>query len=367
MATTLVRDGLRVQQWDDKFFAEFVRANKFARYMGTTEGAIIQVKEDLAKKAGDSVTFQMIPRLKNAATRGAVTLAGNEEALDNRSLRVYVELVRNAVAVDNKTEQIKTDIDLRNAGRDALRNWAMETWRADIIDALMSIDGVAFTASSAAQRNTWLTNNADRVLFGATKSNASSNVWATAAGNVDATADKLTPDAISLMRRLAKGANPRIRPVRVREDEEWFVLFANSLAFRDLKTNATMTAANREARVRGEDNPLFTDGDLLWDGVIIKEIEDIPTGVGAAAGSGAGSINLGPVFLCGAQAVGAAWAQRTRSVEDPPRDFGRILPIGVEEIRGVQKLRFGTDAAVDTTTPKDFGVFTGWFAAVPDA
>lgn len=364
MAVTLVRDGLRVQQWDDQFFVEFIRNNKFAPYIGTSEGSIIMIKEALEKKAGDSLTYQLIGRLKNLATRGAVTLAGNEEGLNTRSQRLYVELVRNAVAIDTKVEQIKTDIDLRNAGRAALRKWAMETFRSDIIQAFLSIDGVKFADATATQRNTWLTNNADRVLFGKTKSNAVSNVHATALATIDGTNDKLTSSALSLMKRIAKTADPYITPVTVKNDEEWFVCFANSLAFRDLTQDSALQQANRDARVRGVDNPLFTGGDLIWDGIIIKEVEQIP--VFADLGDSA-AVDVGPVFFCGTQALGLAYAQRTQSVEDPPRDYGRIMPIGIEEIRGVAKLRFGTDATVDTTTPKDFGMVTGWFAAEPDA
>lgn len=364
MAVTLVRDGLRVQQWDDQFFVEFIRNNKFAPYIGTTDGSIIHVKEDLERKAGDSMTWQMIRRLRNNATRGAVTLSGNEERLDNRSQRVYVELVRNGVSIDTKTEQIKTDIDLRNAARSALKKWAMDTFRNDLIAAFTSIDGVAFGTSTAAQRNTWLTNNSDRVLFGATKSNASSNVWATAAATIDSTNDKLTTAAISLMKRIAKSADPYITPVTVKNDEEWFVMFTPTACFRDLQADTAMQSANRDARVRGTDNPLFTGGDLIWDGVIIKEVEQIP--VQADLGSG-GTVDIAPVFFCGTQAIGCAYAQRTKSVEDTPLDYGRILPIGIEDIRGVQKLRFGTDATTDTTTPKDWGMVTGWFSAEPDA
>lgn len=363
MATTLVRDGLRVQQWDDKFFVEFIRNNKFAPYIGSSESSIIHVKEKLTAAAGDSITWQMIGRLKNDATRGATTLTGNEEALNNRSMRVYVELIRNAVAIDTKTEQIKTDIDLRNAGRTALKKWAMDTFREDIIEAMLSIDGVAFADATAAQRNTWLTNNSDRVLFGKLKSNASSNIHATALATLDATDDLLTPAAISLMKRIAKQADPYIMPVSVMDDEEWFVLFCNSYSFRDLANNSTMTQANRDALQRGEKNPLFTGGDLMWDGVIIKEVEQMP--VYADLGSGA-TVDVGPCVLCGQQALGLAYAQRTRSVEDTPRDYGRILPIGIEDIRGIEKMRFGTGAS-DTTTPKDWGMVTGWFVAQPDS
>lgn len=359
MATTTVASGLRVQKWDAEFFTEYHRKSRFARYTGRSENSIIQVKEGLGKMGGDSITYSVVNRLKQDATRGAVTLAGNEEAMKNRSQRVTVELIRHGVEIDTKTEQIKTEIDLRNAAKSGLMTWAKRLLRDDTIQAFMSIDGTKFADADATARNTWLTNNSDRVLFGAAKSNAVSNVWATAAATIDNSADKLTPQAVSLMKEIARDADPYISPVTVNEDEEWFVLFVSNLGMRDLKTNTDMMQANRDARERGENNPLWTGGDLLWDGVIIKEIPEIPKVTS--------SIQIAPAFFCGSQALGLAYAQTTRSVEDTPRDYGRLLPIGVEEIRKVEKLRFGTDSAADTTTPKDWGMVTGWFAAVASA
>lgn len=357
MATTLVASGLRVQKWDDEFFTEYHRKSRFARYTGRSENSIIHVKEGLGKKGGDSITWSVVNRLKQNATRGAVTLAGNEEAMKNRSQRVYVELIRHGVEIDTKTEQIKTEIDLRAAAKDGLSTYMRRLLRDDTIQAFMSIDGTAFAEANATARNTWVTNNADRVLFGKAKSNYSTT-HASALANIDNTDDKLTPEALSLMKRIAQDADPYISPVTVNEDEEWFVCFVNNLAMRDLRNNSTMSQANRDALERGRNNPLFTGGDLLWDGVIVKEIPEIP--------KVASSIQVSPVFFCGTQALGMAYAQTTRSVEDTPRDYGRLLPIGIEEIRKVEKLRFGTDPSADTTTPKDWGMVTGWFAAVAD-
>ncbi len=41
--------------------------------------------------------------------------------------------------------------------------------------------------------------------------------------------------------------------------------------------------------------------------------------------------------------------------------------VGLQEIRGIGKLRFGKDASVDTTTLVDMGVSTIYTAAVADA
>jgi N4-gp56 family major capsid protein len=357
MALTTARAGLTPQQWDSKFFMEYVRENRFKRYMGTDENAIIQLKDDLTKAPGDKITFAAVNKLAGAGQTGNATLEGNEEELDSRSMAVTVAPLRHAVAVTNWDEQ-KSAIDLRNAGKMALKLWAMEKMKTGIISALGSINGVAYASASEVQKDAWLVDNADRVLFGKTKSNASSNDHSTSLGNIDNTDDKLTSAAVSLMKRIAQTASPAIRPIRLNEDEEWYVLFANSLAFRDLSADTAIQTANRDARTRGMDNPLFTGGSLMWDGVIIREIPEI-------AYVSNGSIQVGPNYLCGAQAVGVGFAQRTKTTTQVS-DYGFRNGVGIQEMRGIEKLLFGSGAG-DTDDLKQHGVVTGWFAAVADA
>lgn len=52
MADTRVASGLTVEQWDSQFFTEYLTENRFASEMGQSELNIIQVKENLTKKAG---------------------------------------------------------------------------------------------------------------------------------------------------------------------------------------------------------------------------------------------------------------------------------------------------------------------------
>ena len=179
---------------------------------------------------------------------------------------------------------------------------------------------------------------------------------------VDALADTLSPGVVSLAKRMARTAHPAIRPLRVRDDEEWFVLFAHSLAFRDLKNSPAMRDANAQAMQRGAGNPLFTDGDLLWDGVIIRELPEFPTIPGAGAAGG----DVAPCVLCGAQAVGLAYAQRFKTTGNT-RDYGFRHGVGIQEIRGIQKLRFGRSTGTDAQYPVDQGVVTLFVSAQADA
>src|SRR5262249_51587168 len=215
---------------------------------------------------------------------------------------------------------------------------------------------------SAAQRNTWLVNNSDRVLFGASKSN-NTGVYATSLTNIDNTADKMNAAQLTLAKRIARTASPKIRPIRVSGDEEWYVVFVPSMVFRDLMLDTAIINSLQYAWNRGSDNPLFTAGDILYDGLIIREIPELPTIADVGAG---GTVDAGASYLCGAQAIGIAWAQRTKAITNE-RDYGFFSGVGVQEIRGVNKLRFGVDPTVDTTKPVDNGVVTIWSAAEPDA
>ncbi len=83
-------------------------------------------------------------------------------------------------------------------------------------------------------------------------------------------------------------------------------------------------------------------------------------------GAGAGGIDVGFNFLCGAQALGAAWAQRLKSTTDT-RDYNFRHGVGVQEIRGIEKLMFGTSTTSESGTLVQNGVVTVMTSAVADA
>lgn len=357
MTDSTVATGLTVQNWNKKFFTESIMQNRFKREMGKSTNNIIQLKTDLEKNKGDSITYALVNRLTGAGVTGSSTLEGNEEDMESRSFKLTVNKIRNAVRVADIDEQFSA-ISLRQAGREVLKDWNMEKIRDDIITALHQINGVAYGSASESQKDTWLTDNADRVLFG--NAIGSGTDHSARLGAVTA-AMKLGPEEVSLMKRMASTASPKIRPTRSTEDERYFVLYCDSLTFRDFAANATITQANRDALARGKSNPLFAGGDLIWDGVIVKEIPDIPS-LGAV---GASSARVSAAFMCGAQAIGYAIAKTTKSVTET-FDYDDKHGVAVEEIRGIGKMTFGS-GSTDTADLKDHGIVTGYFGAALDA
>ena len=375
MSNSTINSGNIVTKFQAKVNRQYVREGRFGPYIGKTTDAIIQVKEDLKK-----VSIPLVAKLSGNGVTGSSSLAGNEEALANYAYTLTPTYHRNGVLIDNE-ENEKSEFELFEEARPALMNWAMELKRDQIIQALGGVQagGTYYNYGSASATNldTYNTNNQDRVLYGAAKSNNSSGNHTTSLSNIDTTADKLTPDMISLAKRMAMQANPLIRPVMVKADEPWYVLFVGSYSFRDISLNSTMVQANREARQRGEDNPLFSGGDLLWDGVIIKEVPDLDKFIdGDSSGSafdgvwganstadslktgGASSSRVGVGFLCGAQAVGFGLGRMPAFKRRKEDDYEHQNGVGISLKHKIEKTFYNN---------KQHGMVTVFHSAAVDA
>lgn len=359
MTDTTPATGLVVQQWEDKFFQEYLHDGGFKPLMGTNENAVIQVKEDLTKKSGDSITIALVNRLNNAAVTGTSTLEGNEEDMASRSLRIYVDKRRNAVRIAEMSEQ-KSAISLRNAARATLLDWAMEDTRDLIIQALGSLNGTAFISRTAAIADAWLVDNADRAYFGAGVG-AFTDMSADLA-LLDTTADLFNATALDGMVLKAKTCNPKIRPMRdPGNGKRYYVAFANPHAFKNLRDSLD-TEVLAQTSVQMEASKLFEGGDIMWNGVIVKETDNIP--IYENLGNG-GTTEVTPVYLCGAQALAVAYAKRWRTVTEE-FDYGDKYGVAIDGIYGVRKIIFGSGAG-DTDDLKDHGVVTGFFATTGTA
>lgn len=368
MVDTTISAANEVEVWERRFFTEYVRMNRFRRYMGTSPNDCININERLTREPGQKVTIQLVTRATGAGVSGNSTLKGNEEALGNFGHKIETTTVRNGIRVTEEEDK-KSNIDILNAARPVLRDWAMEDLRGanggkrGIIDAMGSVgvgvgSPVHFDDATEGQKDAWLDDNTDRLLFGDAKGNTVASDFSASLAAITA-GMTLTSGVGSLAKRMAQTADPHIRPIKVGEDEEWYVMFCNSNSFRDLSLDPVVTAANREAWQRGRENPLFTGGDLLYDGIIYREVPEIPS-LGAV---GATAAEVGANFLCGAQAVGVGWAMRT-TVRTDTEDYGFQNGVAVMEMRGVEKLLFvpGTGS-----TGIQHGMVATYAGAAPDA
>jgi hypothetical protein len=355
---------------------EYVRGGIFSPFKGKDSNAIIQVKQDEKK-----VSIPLVTKLKGNGVTGSSSLAGNEEALSNYAFTLQPTYYRNGVLVDNE-ENEKSEFDLYQEAKPALMNWAMELQRDQIIQAMAAIEAggtyVNYGSASAANLDTWQAANTDRILYGKSKSNTTSGDHTTSLGTIDTTNDVMKAGTLTLLKRIAKSANPLIKPYMLKNDQEYYVLFLDSYGFRDLEADTTIVASQQNALERGKDNPLFQAGDIMWRGIIVKELPDLNKFIdgdssgsafdgvlGANAASadglddgGASSSRIGIGFLCGAQAVGMGLGKMPAFKRRKEDDYEHQNGVGISMKHDIKKMFYNG---------KQHGMVTVFYSATKDA
>lgn len=380
MALSTVQANNKLIQFRREIIKEYVRENLFSPYMGDSISAIIRTLHD-AKKGGEQINIPLVTALTGQPTATGV-MVGNEEAIDNYGQRVHVDWARHAV-VTNDAEEQKDSADVFGEAKPLLTDWGKDLQRDEIIQALMAlpsesapvglgtangqrVNGILYEAATAAQRNTWNADNSDRVLYGATTGNYNAT-HATALANVGPSpTDDLLAATVALAKYVAKNAVPKIRPFKTTDGREYFVMFTGSLTFRDLKTS--LQTVNKDARPReslggvggATNNPIFQDGDQIYDGVIVREVPEIDAFTTSVWTSlltaGASSIRVNPSFLCGQSAAAMPWATMPTPTVRKEDDYQFIKGVGVKMCYGVSKIFKKHPAA--STPLKQWGVVT---------
>jgi hypothetical protein len=386
MALSTVQANNKLVQYTQQINREYVRENLFSPYMGEASNAIIRLRME-TKRGGEQMNIPLVARLIGQG-KSSGTLVGSEEAIDDYGYRIYVDYARNAVKTNKYQQQIDS-ADVFGEARPLLADWGKELQRDETIGALMAlpaesapaglasdagqrINGILYEDATAAQRNTWNTDNQDRILYGNTTANFNA-VHATALANVNNTNSAVpvptdgvcTGQSVQLLKYIARHCFPRIRPFKIEDGREYFVLFAGGLPFRNLKRDLQLV--NKDARPREgramNDNPIFQDGDLVYDGVIIREIPEIDEFVAQTWTSlltaGAASVRVNPVFLCGQTALTFAWGQMAKPTFLREDDYQFYTGVGVEMCYGIGKVF--KKVPKTGTALKQWGVVTGFF------
>jgi hypothetical protein len=413
MAVTTVQSNNKLIQFAKEINREFVRENLFDPYMGDDISAIFRRKYE-HKNGGEQINIPLVTKLIGTGKSTGV-LAGSEERIDNYGMRVWIDFLRHAVATTNAEVQ-KDSADIFGEAKPLLSDFAKERLRDEVVQALLAlpsesapsglgseagqrVNGILFGDATAAQRNAWMADNVDRVVFGNALTNHYSSTTVasfTSALSVVGTAQKFTITTLQMMKRRAELCSPKIRPYKTRDGYEYYVVFAGTYAFRDLA--ASLETINRDSRARegnGMDkNPLFQDGDLMHQGVIIRKVPEISTAVssstlpGGFTGwstlvSGGVSGRIEPVFLCGQQAATLAIGRAIKPTFRKEDDYGFVNGTGIETAYGIAKnfkknamyipgtttLNSGGTAALGNgeNSLVQWGTVTGFVSAAVDA
>ena len=358
MANTVSDSGLRPELWQKVLYKNVKDNLYFSKFMGTGDSNIIQIKEDLKKDRGDTITVPLTTKLIGNGITGDDELEGNEEAISAYSDSIAIDQVRNAVRMTGELDEQTNVYDMRSDAKDKLSMWAQEYLERQFFLKLGGVNNTSLTdvaGNVVGTRAAWSNAPArvpnddigagygDRYLC-ADYSNGLDSLAAT---------DLITPELISRAKVKAetKQANgmPTMRPIKI-DGENHYVLFIHPWQAFDLKNNATYAQAQREAQIRGRSNPIFTGAMGVWDNVIIHVHEYVPfldidvagnnfysSGAGVVAG-----VDAFRALLCGAQAAVLATTKKSFIMREKDFDYGNKVGHSTGIMGGVQKITYNS-------------------------
>jgi len=295
---------------EEKLRKQAVEASFFASLEGTAEGSIVQIKTELEKSEGASVTHTLLKELKGEGVEGDEELEGKEEGAETAEFTTSLQLYRHATKVKGGL-----------------------TWQYD-----------SFNMPQQSQEllKRWMTRKIDTLRFAALYANHTNNIYggdATSVATLEA-ADKLTPTLLRKIRVMAEtGKNGAFEPLvpYMYKGEWYFFLVTHPEVIYDLKEDATMQQYLINSLPRDiRENPAFTGAEMIFDGIVLKPNR---SRVFISNKGGSGSVPYAKSLLLGGGALLWSWGERPKIIPQV-RDYGRIKSFAIEMIAHADKPQF---------------------------
>lgn len=358
--TVFVRGGANTASveeiWGEKTWRQAEKDAYFndGRFVGTTSNSLIQVNTDLTKQKGDRINTPLRARLISDGKVDDEAIEGQEKALTFYNHQTTIHKRKEAVRLDGEMTEQRTKIRLRSEAKDSLALWLAEIRDTDVLMGLSGLANGAGTIGAVAP-------SAHRKFYGGQTTDGIGGVEAVAGdANIVATDGKhlFGTLVISHLKRMAKtdggSAYCKMRPIII-GGKEWYVLFASQWHIKALRAENAWLNAQKDANVRGLDNPIFSGAAGVWDGVIIHEYDKILTKTGngsdvvfEAGDVLANGITVGRSLFCGAQAGILAYGRKV-GWKEKVFEYDSQFGVEVSSIYGFSKSKFNNE---------DFGVIT---------
>src|SRR3990167_4030922 len=257
MADTSIATGSALTQklWDKAIIFEAMKYLYFKRFSGPGMNNIFEEKDDLSKKKGDRITYQLFMKLANAPSLSGSTLELNEEALVPYS---------DTVTMDSYCFRFL---------------WGDTT--------------LTFGETAQAPEATAIVYAGD----------------ATSTSDIDAS-DTYDLTLMDACKEKAITRDPMVRPLNV-DGDEVYINILHPFQITDIRSN---TAAGQwqdyqkyAAAQDGQKNPIFTGANAMYNGVLIHSHRNIRTVTNWGAGS---NVNGAEGLFCGKQTGCIAWAKK---------------------------------------------------------
>lgn len=342
--------------WARKTLADSVKNTLYGKLVGTSDRAIVQMKDELKKGEGDRVRFQLRSLPTGIGVQDDETLEGKEEGLDYRYFDLNLGEKRHAIKVDLNLSAQRTMFNVQQDAKDALGEWIEEYLDTTFFE-YMTGAGVGAAGASKYHPSGALGGNAltapasDRIIYPGT---------ATSKATVAVT-DTMSLAVLDKVAERLKRASPTMRKASY-DGKTCYLVIMSPEQVNDLRSNTSVGQwldIQKAVTQGGGDGLLFKESLGMYRDMLLIESVRVPIFLDYGAGT---NIQAHRALVLGAQACVAAHGNGTDDqgrlkVVDRSFDYGKRYGVSATLIWGMQKTVFNNQS--------DFGVFSVDTAAKP--
>lgn len=341
----LTNDSLTRKRWAKDLFSIILPAVEFYDLVGKGSDSPVQIRTELGKGEGDTVTFGIRLPLTGEGVVGNNPVEGNEEKLVFKDFSMTIEELNHAVDTGGKMEEQRVPYDLMQQGKEGLQEWWVEKLSNLLINTLAG--NTSYTVAGVSFANT--ITNPDVGHYRA-PGQADGTAVATAEAAVTSAdiIDLTFLDRIKQLAEMPATGCYKIRPLKI-GGKNYYRVMLHNFVFDQLRTNTNIGQWGDLLRSAGK--LAQPNVEIEYNGLLVSKSERLPNM--RSMGSNGEGVYRG--VLLGAQ--GACWAWggageskgTVMSFVPYKKDADRFVSIRGGGILGVKKTIFNS---------KDYGIIT---------
>lgn len=348
--TVSTSDALSQQQWAEGLEAEVLKKISYLHYTGTGSDSLIQMRDELVREPGDTVTWGLRMQDSDDLLGSSDTFETNESTFtiynDSMTLDEIGRPYRWKTRMDRQRVSYEPREEAKTAISDAMANG---------IDHGFFNQICGFTATSgSADETTGLNVPVASTMSGLNTVLAPSSNYHIFAGSSNSAdedlieGDDFTLDMIDAAVLKAKTLVPAIRPARVEGFGEKYVVFLHPYQVHQLRASDSRWTEVQEALLRGgfiDKNPLLIGTQGVWNNCVLVENVRVTRGVNSSSGAAMDEVRR--AVFCGAQAASLTWGREPGTPgsfiwEEERFDYGRQRGVAASCIFGLKKSRYNS-------------------------
>jgi len=316
-------DALAVQRFSASLGVEAEKYIYFAKFMGTGDTALVKIKSELDKGAGDKITMGMRMKLSGDGVEGDNPIEGTdkESALDFYNDAVFIDQRRKGTKSKGQMSEQRVPYNMRAEGRDALAVWFAEDYDEQVMMYLAGARGIDTTFHvpvtwTGRATNALTAPDSSHHVFAGNATGATATIQGIASQYYSSDLDSADTVDLDLIERLvakAETTDPMMQPFMI-DGEKKFVFLMHTWQAYDLrKATSENDWVDIHKHTDGSKAPMYRNALGEYAGVVMHKHRNVIR-FDSTCGSWTSGQYVGRALFLGAQAGIIAWGGGIKGV-----------------------------------------------------